>query len=456
MPVIKDKITGDVVSRQPYTAEGTQRAEQIVKTDPNWEIDYAPGGTQDASARNTTTYSGSGETGYNQIGNPMYKEGGSVYEKNQAKREKIAEANKEMAKSSKKRRDDRRKARDDRRAAKKAAKSKPKVSGKSREEKRNIKKIESLESKGVKVKTTAKTPEDTKQLKPTGKIKKRHVKEVLVTKGGAYPTYDKKSKPAKKFNQKFKEERAKQGPGGTFTWDGRKYTTNTADDKKKVKPKDKPKVVAKDKLKPKPKTKAKGKSDKSLGIKPKKSAISTPKPKKFTKKAKRPKDVSEIVSNIPPAKKTKTKPRRASKEVQSRTNVGDLVKTSEEYRKGNSGSVYERNQAKKEAIAKGVKQRNKILKYKKGGKTKKALGGKISPRPEWDQWGRGGVAGGTRYEKGGKVTEGARKHLEDALKHLEDAEKPKNIDTLIEAMKRRGKYNPPKRKPRIVPPRKKS
>ena len=245
MPVIKDKITGDVVSRQPYTAEGPQRAEQIVKTDPNWEIDYAPGGTQDASARNTTTYSGSGETGYNQIGNPMYKEGGSVYEKNQAKREKIAEANKEMAKSSKKRRDDRRKARDDRRAAKKAAKSKPKVSGKSREEKRNIKKIESLESKGVKVKTTAKTPEDTKQLKPTGKIKKRHVKEVLVTKGGAYPTYDKKSKPAKKFNQKFKEERAKQGPGGTFTWDGRKYTTNTADDKKKVKPKIKPKIKPK-------------------------------------------------------------------------------------------------------------------------------------------------------------------------------------------------------------------
>ena len=76
MPVIKDKITGDVVSRQPYTAEGTQRAEQIVKTDPNWEIDYAPGGTQDASARNTTTYSGSGETGYNQIG--MYKKGGKV------------------------------------------------------------------------------------------------------------------------------------------------------------------------------------------------------------------------------------------------------------------------------------------------------------------------------------------------------------------------------------------
>ena len=29
MPTVKDKTSGDVVSRQPYTAEGTQRAEQI-------------------------------------------------------------------------------------------------------------------------------------------------------------------------------------------------------------------------------------------------------------------------------------------------------------------------------------------------------------------------------------------------------------------------------------------
>ena len=86
-----------------------------------------------------------------------------------------------------------------------------------------------------------------------------------------------------------------------------------------------------------------------------------------------------------------------------------------------------------------------VTTYEGGGKT-----GFNVPQPTMDD------VGLMEYEKGGKVTEGARKHLEDALKHLEDAEKPKNIDTLIEAMKRRGKYNPPKRKPRIVPPRKKS
>ena len=48
MPTVKDKKTGDVVSQQPYTAEGTQRAETIVQANPDWEIDYAPGGTQNA------------------------------------------------------------------------------------------------------------------------------------------------------------------------------------------------------------------------------------------------------------------------------------------------------------------------------------------------------------------------------------------------------------------------
>ena len=36
---------------------------------------------------------------------------------------------------------------------------------------------------------------------------------------------------------------------------------------------------------------------------------------------------------------------------------------------------------------------------------KYAQGGKVGASPEWDQWGRAGVAGGTRYEEGGKVEE---------------------------------------------------
>ena len=75
MPTVKDKLTGDVVSNQPYTAEGTQRAEQIAASDPNWEIDYAPGGKQSAMDRSTTTYAGGGKTGYNV---PQYKKGGKT------------------------------------------------------------------------------------------------------------------------------------------------------------------------------------------------------------------------------------------------------------------------------------------------------------------------------------------------------------------------------------------
>jgi len=79
MPTVKDKTTGDVVSRQPYTAEGTQRAEQIAESDPTWEIDYAPGGKQDAPSMREQMYAGGGKVGYNKIG--MYKKGGKAYGK---------------------------------------------------------------------------------------------------------------------------------------------------------------------------------------------------------------------------------------------------------------------------------------------------------------------------------------------------------------------------------------
>ena len=49
---------------------------------------------------------------------------------------------------------------------------------------------------------------------------------------------------AKTFAAKFAEERAKQGPGGTFTWQGKKYSTNRADDTKKKVSKDKTKKTS--------------------------------------------------------------------------------------------------------------------------------------------------------------------------------------------------------------------
>ena len=85
MPTVKDKLTGDVVSNQPYTAEGTQRAEQIAESDPIWEMDYAPGGKQSAAERKVTTYAGGGKTGYNvpeptmdDVGVMEYEKGGKT------------------------------------------------------------------------------------------------------------------------------------------------------------------------------------------------------------------------------------------------------------------------------------------------------------------------------------------------------------------------------------------
>ena len=76
MPTVKDKTTGDVVSQQPYTSEGTQRAKQIADTDPNWELSYAPNGKTDGAMRSQQMYAGGGKVGYNKIG--MYKKGGKV------------------------------------------------------------------------------------------------------------------------------------------------------------------------------------------------------------------------------------------------------------------------------------------------------------------------------------------------------------------------------------------
>ena len=90
-------------------------------------------------------------------------------------------------------------------------------------------KKEGMDKKAAKEKAAkkAKAPE-------TGKIRKG-VKGVESTKGGEYVKYDKKSKPAKSFREAFAKARKEKGAGKTFTWDGRSYSTNTADDVKKAK-----------------------------------------------------------------------------------------------------------------------------------------------------------------------------------------------------------------------------
>jgi hypothetical protein len=71
MPEVKDKITGKVVAKMPYDTEGQMAAEKMVAENPGYEI-------KDGSMRSEQMYAGGGKTGYNAVGNPMYKEGGNT------------------------------------------------------------------------------------------------------------------------------------------------------------------------------------------------------------------------------------------------------------------------------------------------------------------------------------------------------------------------------------------
>ena len=87
-------------------------------------------------------------------------------------------------------------------------------------------KKEGMDKKAAKEKAAkkAKAPE-------TGKVR-RGVKGVESTKGGEYVKYGKKSKAAKSFRSEFAA--ARKAGKSSFTWDGRSYSTKTADDSKKA------------------------------------------------------------------------------------------------------------------------------------------------------------------------------------------------------------------------------
>ena len=82
MPTVKDKITGEVISRQPYDEEGAQNASTIAQGNPSWEVTYDyPASDASARSQNTDidTYMGGGTP---DIGAKldMYKKGGKVSE----------------------------------------------------------------------------------------------------------------------------------------------------------------------------------------------------------------------------------------------------------------------------------------------------------------------------------------------------------------------------------------
>ena len=93
-------------------------------------------------------------------------------------------------------------------------------------------KLKRMHKRGVKV--TKPKGVSKKELSPKGKIRKG-AKKVLLTKGGAYASYEKKSKAAGSFRSAFKKGCAGKGEGGSFSWDGRSYSCKRAQSPKKQK-----------------------------------------------------------------------------------------------------------------------------------------------------------------------------------------------------------------------------
>jgi len=81
MPEVKDIITGEVISKQPYTEEGAEDSAAIADSNPSWEVDYNYP-SSDASMRNMNTdfdtYMGGGQIHDVSDKLGMYKKGGKV------------------------------------------------------------------------------------------------------------------------------------------------------------------------------------------------------------------------------------------------------------------------------------------------------------------------------------------------------------------------------------------
>ena len=187
---------------------------------------------KNAMERSMTEYAGGGKTGYSKIG--MYGHGGKTMKpvdasKNPGLSKLPTEVRNKMGYMEdggkvKKSLKDRIKGVADKIKSSNASKSlKTYKDGKvqKKEDKqiaRNVKKINKLGANKLVVPKNV----DVTKSKPSGKIRKKP-QSVTITEGGAYPTYKKKSKPAKSFRKSFAA--ARKAGKKTFMWDGRKYTT---------------------------------------------------------------------------------------------------------------------------------------------------------------------------------------------------------------------------------------
>ena len=73
----------------------------------------------------------------------------------------------------------------------------------------------------------------TKEARETLEKRGRGVKPVSAAKADAKPAAKANGKAKETFKQAFAAARKEQGPGGKFTWNGKKYTTDRAEDKPK-------------------------------------------------------------------------------------------------------------------------------------------------------------------------------------------------------------------------------
>ena len=58
MPVVKDKITGAVISKQPYNDKGARNASTIAEANPSWEVTHENIPSSDARERSSYQYGG--------------------------------------------------------------------------------------------------------------------------------------------------------------------------------------------------------------------------------------------------------------------------------------------------------------------------------------------------------------------------------------------------------------
>jgi hypothetical protein len=283
MPKVGDK-------EFPYTDKGYKQAAQ--------ESSETGIPVSNGAERNITTYAGGGKTGYNAIGNPMYKEGGKVMD---IPGEQVKWASEKEKKKG----------------------FKPSKKGK-------------FFSKEKRAKRKAKRQE--RRDKRQGVVKK------VETKAGDYKVYKKDSKKAKSFREAFKAAKGKD-----FTWDGRKYSGKTKEQ------------AAKSKAKP----------DKSLGMKPKKAAIKTPKPKDF----KKTKKVSPALGPVNKPKKEST----ALGPIDSKV-IGPVNKSVKE-QKSKSDKPKPKYKKRRKIDVFGFRDAKEARsQYKKGGKVNTSPKGKKIPK----------------------------------------------------------------------------